>query len=109
MAQIQRCRKRKRQFRKRLFQALEARQLLAADFIVDAAGKDVELEVLGDQVRVIDVSDPTTPLLSEFVDDIDSRKIEITSNSFLVDSPVLLQGTRCLLMRTRLFLSHKLC
>ncbi|MGB7327175.1 MAG: dockerin type I domain-containing protein [Rubripirellula sp.] len=73
--------------RRLIVENLESRQMLAADFEVNAIGLDVQLQRIGDSIQVIDRSDSSV-IRSEGVDDIDSKMIEITSRSLLVDSSV---------------------
>ncbi len=68
-------------------ETLERRQLLAADFIVDAGGMDVELQRSGEFIQVLDRTDDSL-IRQEDVADIDSREIRIAAGSLLVDSSV---------------------
>ena len=70
-----------------LIENLEWRRMLAADFVADAAGLDVELQRVGAQIQVINRADGAV-ILEEDVTDIDSKHVEITSGSLLVDSSV---------------------
>ena len=73
--------------RRMLIENLELRRMLAADFIVDAAGLDVELQRVGAQIQVINRAGGAV-ILQENVAEIDSKNVEITSGSLLVDSSV---------------------
>lgn len=73
--------------RRILFESLERRQLLAANFIVDASGRDVELQRSDVFIQVLDRSDNSV-IRQEAVTDIDSREIEISAGSLRVDSIV---------------------
>lgn len=74
----------------RHIETLEKRQLLAADLVVDAPDKDVELQIVGELVQVLDRADNSVIAESE-VDEI-TDKVEITSRSFRADSPIALDG-----------------
>ncbi|MEL7334754.1 MAG: hypothetical protein AAFN70_00890, partial [Planctomycetota bacterium] len=92
--QNQRRRQRRRFQRRNRIENLEKRELLAADFIVDVTGLDVELERVGDQIRVLNIAAaaPNNVIRTEAVGDIDSKLIDIDARSLLVDSSVDLDG-----------------
>lgn len=81
-------RTKRRQF---IVEQLEARQLLAADFVVDAPNKDLELQFAAGKIQVIDVADNSI-IRQEAATDIDSRLVKITAATLVVDSTVDLDG-----------------
>ncbi len=84
----------RRHRRSRLFEPLEPRQMMAADFFVDAVGRDVELQMaVFEEVPYLQVvdADSQVEIARSRVDEID-KKVHITSDSLLVDSDLLLDG-----------------
>tara|TARA_R110002049_G_scaffold182485_1_gene350273 strand:- start:721 stop:16071 length:15351 start_codon:yes stop_codon:yes gene_type:complete len=75
-----------------LMEQLESRQLLAADFIVDESGKDLELQISGGTIEVLDIANNNNVIKSEAIGDIDSDKIVINAKSLFIDSTVNLDG-----------------
>ncbi|XZE55266.1 beta strand repeat-containing protein [Planctomycetaceae bacterium SH139] len=89
--------------RKFIVEQLEARQLLAADFIVDMPTRNLELQVAADKVQVLDLAtDPPTVVREEAADDIDSKLVSITAASLLVDSAVDLEGNSLVVSASRI-------
>ena len=95
-----------RSFRKRqsLLEKLEDRHLLAADFIVDESGKDLELQISGSSIQVLDTSDNSV-IKQEAINNIDNKKVEITAKSLLVDSDVSLDGNSLVVNAVSVLLS----
>lgn len=85
-----------RQYKRRLawLERLEARRLLASDLIVDAPNRDVELQMVGDLLQILDRADDSV-LAESSVAEIEDL-VQIRSRSFLADSNIALDGNALL-------------
>ena len=78
--------------RRSRIESLEQRQLLAADFRIDAPDAMLELQRIGDSIQILDLDNNAAILNQIGVNDIDNRLIEINAKSLTVDSDVELDG-----------------
>ncbi len=78
--------------RRLLVEHLEIRQMLAADFRIDAPEARLELQRIGDSIQILDLGNNAAILDQIGISDIDNRLIEINAQSLTVDSDVELDG-----------------